>query len=185
MPGDSQARAVFLDRDGPIIIDKHYMHDPSVVELAPGAASGLRLLREHGFQTIVISDQSGVGRGYFTETAAWTVHNRMLDLLKAEKIHLDACYYCFHAPDDRCSCRKPQPTSLLRAAKEHSIDLSRSFMGGDKPKDILTGQNTNPSMQNILIGEHESEKLSDLEKQSVNYYAANLLDAANWIISQN
>jgi D-glycero-D-manno-heptose 1,7-bisphosphate phosphatase len=132
-------RAVFLDRDGTIIVDEGYLADPSKVRWLAGARDALRMLRERGFLLVVVSNQSGVARGLITEEQHAQVDARVKAMLASEGVPLDAAYYCTHAPDAGCGCRKPQPGMLEQAAHEHSIDLTRSFMVGDKLSDIAAG----------------------------------------------
>lgn len=174
-------RAVFIDRDGPILIDKGYMGDPGLAELAPGAAEGIKLLRQAGYKVIIISNQSGVGRGMFELAEAKTVHNRMVQMLKEQGTEINDSYYCFHAPNEGCKCRKPKPTLIYEAAEKHHIDLGSSFMAGDKASDILTGKNADHGMRAILVGQKEGEPLTPEDRKLANYECANLLEAAEWV----
>jgi len=131
--------AVFLDRDGTLIEDMRYPRDSSQVRLLPGAAEALRQLKEAGFALIVVSNQSGLGRGLITPEEAAAVHARFVGLLAEAGVTLDACYYCPHAPEAGCDCRKPKPGLLLRAAVEHGLDLPTSVMVGDKLSDVDAG----------------------------------------------
>ncbi|HET7537565.1 MAG TPA: HAD family hydrolase [Candidatus Didemnitutus sp.] len=133
-------RYVMLDRDGTLIVERHYLSDPAQVELLPGAAAGLRELQELGLGLIVVTNQSGVGRGYFTRTRLDEIHRRMTDLLAAEGVTLDGTYVCPHTPEDNCSCRKPQPGLVTTAAAELGFDPTQGFMIGDKPCDVELGQ---------------------------------------------
>ena len=103
-------RYVLLDRDGTIIVDKHYLADPAEVELLPGAAKGLRQIQRLGYGLILITNQSGVGRGKFTTETVDAVHEELVRQLKCEGINLDGIYYCPHVPEDDCNCRKPRTT---------------------------------------------------------------------------
>jgi D-glycero-D-manno-heptose 1,7-bisphosphate phosphatase len=141
--------AVFLDRDGTIIEDRGYVAHPDQVRLLPGVGDAIRRLRDHGYLVVVVSNQSGVARGYFDETALQLVHERMVALLVAEGAALDAAYYCpfLDAPEAvverfrRVSHeRKPAPGMILRAARRHGIDLARSWMVGDSPSDVEAGR---------------------------------------------
>jgi D-glycero-D-manno-heptose 1,7-bisphosphate phosphatase len=132
-------RAVFLDRDGTIIHDRAYPRDPALVELLPGAANGLTILRERGLLLVVVSNQSGLARGLVTPAEAEAVHRRFLECLAESGITLDGVYYCPHGPGEGCPCRKPTPGLLLQAAEELKIDLKRSFMTGDKRSDVEAG----------------------------------------------
>ena len=134
------AKAVFLDRDGTLMEDVGYPRDPDQVRLLPGVVDGLAACRDAGFKLSIISNQSGVGRGYFGADAVAAVHRRLLELLEAEGIHIDDAQYCLHAPEEHCACRKPSPLMLQRSAAQLGTDLAASFMVGDKPSDVEAGQ---------------------------------------------
>lgn len=132
--------AFFLDRDGTIIVDAHYPKDPEQVCLVPGAAAALRQLAEWGFALVVVSNQSGIGRGLVTPAEAAAVHERFVALLAEQGVRLAGSYYCPHGPAAGCACRKPLPGMLRQAAAELRLDLARSFMVGDKESDLEAGQ---------------------------------------------
>jgi D-glycero-D-manno-heptose 1,7-bisphosphate phosphatase len=131
--------AVFLDRDGTIVVNKHYLADPDGLELLPNAAAGLRELRDLGARLVVVTNQSGVGRGYFDETALAEMHSRLEDLLAAEGIELAGIYTCPHAPDAGCDCRKPATGLYEQAARELGLELAGSFVVGDGDADVEAG----------------------------------------------
>lgn len=133
-------KAVFLDRDGTVIEDVGYPRDPEQVRLLPGAAEALERLRRAGFALVVVSNQSGIGRGLVTEEEAAAVHRRFVSALAERGIELAGAFYCPHAPADGCSCRKPSPELLRRAADELHLDLECSFMVGDKDSDVEAGR---------------------------------------------
>jgi D-glycero-D-manno-heptose 1,7-bisphosphate phosphatase len=133
-------RAVFLDRDGTLMVDVGYPRDPAQVQLLPGVAEGLAACREAGYLLAIISNQSGVGRGYFGPEAVAGVHRQLLALLAERGITVDDAQYCLHAPEDRCDCRKPSPRMILRSAERLGADLQQSFMVGDKPSDVEAGR---------------------------------------------
>lgn len=140
LPEDGAPRpAVFLDRDGTVIEERDYLSDPAGVALLPGATEGLARLRDLGLPLVLVTNQSGVGRGYFGGDAVERVHGRLIDLLAGHGVRLSAIYSCPHAPGDGCACRKPLPGLLHRAADELNLDLARSFVIGDKPCDIQLG----------------------------------------------
>lgn len=139
MPNYSR-RAVFFDRDGTLIYDAGYLKDPQQVRLLPGVGRALATLKEHGFLLVLVSNQSGIGRGLVTVEQAEQVHSQVVSDLAEYGIQLDAVFYCPHAPEEQCSCRKPSPGMLLRAAGELDLDLARSFMIGDKASDIEAGK---------------------------------------------
>lgn len=134
-------RALFLDRDGTIIEDREYMRDPALVRLLPGAADALSKLAREGWKLIVISNQSGVGRDLIAPDEMRAVQTRFEKLMQAASAPIDASYFCLHAPEDGCPCRKPSPLLVEQAAREHAIDLAESFMIGDREADIQCGRN--------------------------------------------
>lgn len=144
--------AVFLDRDGTVIAERHYLHDPDGVELLPGAAEGLRRMRSLGLRLVLVTNQSGVGRGYFGRDAVERVHGRLLDLLEREGVDLDAIYLCPHTPDESCSCRKPLPGLIERAAAELGVDPDQSFVIGDKACDVDLGLVVNATTFLVTTG---------------------------------
>ncbi|AGA34340.1 D-glycero-D-manno-heptose 1,7-bisphosphate phosphatase [Thioalkalivibrio nitratireducens DSM 14787] len=133
-------RALFLDRDGTLMVDVGYPSLPEQVELLPGAAEALAALREAGYRLSIISNQSGVGRGYFDAAAVEAVHQRLLDLLAVHGVPIDDAEYCLHAPEDGCDCRKPSPLMIRRSADRLGVDPAQSFMIGDKASDIEAGR---------------------------------------------
>jgi D-glycero-D-manno-heptose 1,7-bisphosphate phosphatase len=169
-------RAVFLDRDGTLIEDRDYLKDPSQVVLERGAADAVARLNDHGFAVILVSNQSGVARGYHTEEDVVAVHQRLGELLAAGHARLDAMYYCPHYPEgvveeyrQTCACRKPAIGMYERASREWGIDLTRSYMIGDKLTDMEAARNA--ELIGVLVrtgyGEHEwkaSLKAPDTEK---------------------
>src|SRR5437764_13928751 len=126
--------AVFLDRDGTLIEDRHYCSDPKDVKIFPGAPEALRRLKSNGFKIIAITNQSGIGRGLFTLEQYRAVEAEVLRQLSSE--FLDATYFCPDVPGQPSTFRKPAPGMILKAAQEHRIDLSRSFLVGDKEIDV-------------------------------------------------
>jgi D-glycero-D-manno-heptose 1,7-bisphosphate phosphatase len=132
-------RALFVDRDGTLIADTGYPRDPALVELLPGATDALRELQAH-FALVIVSNQSGIGRGLVSEAEARAVHDRVIDMFARVGVAFVGAYYCPHAPGDGCLCRKPAPGLLLDAARELDLDLARSIMLGDKPSDVAAGQ---------------------------------------------
>ncbi len=134
-------RALFLDRDGTIIEDHGYMADPALVRLIPGAAEALAALARENWKLVIVSNQSGVGRGLIGLQQMEAVHNRFLELMQSQSVPITDSLFCTHAPEDACECRKPSALLLERAARAHSLDLSASWMIGDREGDILCGRN--------------------------------------------
>lgn len=128
--------ALFLDRDDTLTVDVPYLADPAKVELLPGSVEGLRLFREAGYRLILISNQSGVGRGRIPLPALLAVHARLMALLAESGVSLDAAYFCPHAPAVECGCRKPSPGMLQAAMGDFPTQVTQSLMVGDKPADV-------------------------------------------------
>jgi histidinol-phosphate phosphatase family protein len=133
-------RAVFLDRDGTIARDVPYCSNPEDFDLIPTVPEAIRLLNKSDFKVVVVTNQSGIARGYFTEETLARIHQKMEAELRKQNARVDAVYFCPHHPDDGCECRKPKTTLFQKAAKELDIDLSRSSVAGDMPLDIAAGK---------------------------------------------
>lgn len=173
---------VILDRDGTVIEDRDYLSDPAGVKLLPGTAEGLRLLADSGYGLIVISNQSGVGRGYFTMREVEAVNGEIERQLAAHGIKLAGIYVCPHAPEDRCTCRKPATGLLVRAAGETGFDPSRSVVIGDKISDLEMGRAVGALTVLVQTGKGgaEAEKLTD----QADIVASDLKQAAESIIER-
>ncbi|HEY6024943.1 MAG TPA: HAD family hydrolase [Pseudolabrys sp.] len=140
---DVRRPAAFLDRDGVLNVDHGYTHRPEQLEWIGGAPEAVRLLNEAGYFVFVVTNQSGVARGYYDEDAVKSFHSNMQESLAAHNAHVDAFYYCPHHPEGtikplavRCRCRKPGPGMLEQAAREWPIELATSFLIGDKEEDM-------------------------------------------------
>ena len=131
-------RALLLDRDGTLIVDVGYPRDPALVEPVAGAIEALRELQQT-YKLVIISNQSGIARGIITEAQAKAVHDRVIAVFAAGGVTFAGAYYCPHAVDAGCRCRKPAPGLLLDAASELGLDLATSVMVGDKASDIAAG----------------------------------------------
>ena len=149
-------RGVFLDRDNVIVEDVHFLTTVEKLRVLPGVAEALRRLQER-FYLVVVTNQSGIARGLLTEDDLFGIHADLVRRLAAEAVVIDAFYYCPHLPDAmvssygvECDCRKPKPGMLLRAAEDWDIDLPRSFMVGDQPRDVEAGAAA--GARSILLG---------------------------------
>jgi len=130
-------RAVFLDRDGVLIRQvEGYLTRVEEMELLPGAAEAVARLRAAGFKAIVVTNQAGVAKGHLSEEELKGLHSELLRRLRKRGANLDAIYYCPHAPEENCPCRKPAPGLLFKAARELAIDLARSYLVGDATTDV-------------------------------------------------
>jgi D-glycero-D-manno-heptose 1,7-bisphosphate phosphatase len=138
-PSPPPRQALFLDRDGVLIEDRHFLRDASEICLIPETVAALQRLQEH-YVLIVASNQSGIGRGYFDATTVNRVNLAMAAQLSTAGVRLDAVYYCPHVPDDNCTCRKPAPGMLLHAAADWKLDLPKSLLVGDRSTDLAAGE---------------------------------------------
>lgn len=138
--GSAPRAAVFLDRDGTVVVEHGYLAEAAGIELLPGVAEGLRQLRAAGWALVVVSNQSGVGRGLFPLSRAHEMMARLRLVLRSQGVELDGVYFCPHRPEEGCACRKPGTRLLERAATDHLLSLRRSVMVGDKLLDAQTGR---------------------------------------------
>ena len=173
---------VFLDRDGTLIVEKHYLDDPDAVELIDGAAAALRRLREAGFGSVVVTNQSAVARGYFGMDRVDAIHARLRDLLAHQDAFVDAIYVCPHLPEERCACRKPGIAMIEAAAREHAIDLGASFIIGDKESDIVCGKNA--GVTSILVRTGYGRSVEEKVGVHADHVADSLPEAAEWILTR-
>lgn len=136
----SVRRFALIDRDGTINVEKHYLSDPDQVELYPGVAAAIRRLNRLNLGVVIVTNQSGVARGYFHMARLEEIHTRLYALLEAEGAVIDGIYICPHGPDEDCTCRKPLPGMVEQAVADHHFDPSQAFMIGDKEVDVELGR---------------------------------------------
>ena len=180
----SQGAAVFLDRDGTINADRHYLSRPEQFELLPGAAFALRRLQEAGFRLFVVTNQSGIGRGYFTVADLEAIHVRMQELLAEHGIRFEAIYVAPEAPDQPSRYRKPSPQSLFDARDTHGVDLTRSFMIGDKWIDVETGRSAGCAASLLVRTGYGAEtEVKERDRLGATIVVDDLAAAAAWILS--
>lgn len=189
-------RAVFLDRDGTIIEDQQYAFDPLRIRFTPFTPEGLRRLSEAGYRLVVVTNQSGVARGYFGEEAVRAMHDHLRQTLRAQGVQIDAFYYCPHHPEGavaeyavECECRKPRPGLILKAGRDLGLDLERSWLVGDILDDVAAGQGA--GCQTVLLTTDEAAFRDDGaidERQPPRIRptakASDLLEAARLILGQ-
>jgi D-glycero-D-manno-heptose 1,7-bisphosphate phosphatase len=180
-------RAVFLDKDGTLVVDIPYNVDPEKVRLTQGAAEALGALAAADYRLIVVSNQSGVAHGYFDEDDLAPVEQRVQELLAESGVKLNGFYYCPHHEDGRvaryavpCSCRKPQPGLILRAAREHDIELGQSWLIGDILNDIEAGRAA--GCQTLLIDNGNETEWHLSPPRKPDFVVRNLLEAAELIL---
>ena len=169
--------AVFLDRDGTLIDDEHYLADPDRVRLRPGAARAVRRVNEAGVATVVVTNQSGIARGLLTEDDYARVRERLDALLTEQGARLDASYHCPHHPEfgGPCGCRKPGIALFQQAASEHALDLARSAFVGDKLRDVSPAARF--GALGVLVPSPETN-FADLERALEQFAVSTTLDAA-------
>lgn len=155
-------KAVFLDRDGTICEDVNYLSRPEQLKIFPFAAEAIRLLNENDFLVILITNQSGIARGFFDEKALGEIHAKLIAELAEQNAKLDAIYFCPHDSVADCRCRKPQTGMIEQAARDFAIDLENSWMIGDKRIDVETGSSAGTKTALVLTGygQMELEKLT-------------------------
>lgn len=181
---------VFLDRDGTINPDKGYLNHPDLMELYPGVAAAIRALQQEGLAAVVVTNQAGVAKGFLSEETLALIHRRMEELLATKGVGLDGLYYCPHHPAaadaryrKKCDSRKPSTGMARRAAEELGLDLSRSYMVGDKRTDVEFGRNIGAATVLVLtgygLGEWEYNRDSFPPPDHV---APTLAEAVDWII---
>ena len=179
MAEDKKQKAVFLDRDGTINEDFGYVCQLEDLKFLPNVVAGLKLLQARGYKLIIITNQSGIARGYYSIDDYHKLTSHMLKTLKEEGVRIDDIYYCPHGPEERCSCRKPSPKMVIDAAEKHNIKLEESFFVGDKEADIRTGKAAGCKTIMVLTGQGKNG-LGDADHD-----ADDLLDAARWIIDED
>jgi D-glycero-D-manno-heptose 1,7-bisphosphate phosphatase len=168
---------VILDRDGTIVVDRHYLADPAGLEFLPGAAQGLRMMHRHGHRLVLITNQSGIGRGLISEAQLEAVHARFRQMMRDAGAPLEAIYYCPHAPETECDCRKPRSALFWRAAAELGFEPDEAVVIGDKASDIAFGERV--GARTVLIA---SEPLSATNMPAPDYVATDLVQAAEAIL---
>ena len=176
---NEQNKAIFLDRDGVINEEVSYLSSPNDFRFIDGSIEALKILKSLGYLLIVITNQAGIARGYFTEETLQQIHQKMIKGLKSKNFSLDDIYYCPHHPNytGPCECRKPKPGMILDAAKKYDIALEQSYMIGDTLKDIETGFNAKCKTVLLLTG-YGREEEKKINKIKPNLICENLLDFA-------
>jgi histidinol-phosphate phosphatase family protein len=184
--GRAPRPAVFLDRDGTIVVERGYLSDPDEIELLPGVARALRSLKAAGYPLVVVSNQSGVGRGLFPESRVHEAMARVREALRAESVELDAIYFCPHRPEEGCACRKPGTALLERAADDLLLSLRRSAMVGDKRLDVETAHRA--GALGVLVrtgyGRDEEQREGEATERAPDAVCDDVAAAARWILER-
>ena len=175
---ETRAPAVFIDRDGTIMEDADYCSHPKQVKIFPSVPEALRRLKSNGFKLIIITNQSGIGRGFFTNEEYRAVEAEVLRQLGNGLV--DATYFCPDVPGQKSSCRKPAPGMILQAAQEHRIDLSASFFIGDKEIDAECGRNAGVRTIRVQTGLQ-----SEIAGSVADWVASNFADAARIVLDHS
>jgi len=182
--------AVFLDRDGTINEEMGYINHIDRFVLIPGAAAAIRRINESGLKAVVVTNQSGVARGYFPKELIDQVHQKMSGLLEEEGAFLDCICTCTHAPPDKgetggCGCRKPKIGLMKQAAQELNLDLEKSYVVGDRFKDVEMARNAGAKAVLVLTGYGRGELgfLGPTRKVKPDYIAEDLSEAVDWILA--
>jgi D-glycero-D-manno-heptose 1,7-bisphosphate phosphatase len=187
MGGDNgpRGRAIFMDRDGTVSEEVGYMYHAGLYRPFPWTGEAIKRINDSGLKAILVTNQSGIERGYFKESTVHEVHNVLQRELQNWEAHLDAIYFCPHSPEKLCDCRKPKPGMLLRAARELELDLSKSFMVGDRYLDVRAAHSA--GVKSVLVcsgdGADEMAKYASLGGVQPNFVADNLLHAVDAILS--
>jgi D-glycero-D-manno-heptose 1,7-bisphosphate phosphatase len=182
-------RALFLDRDGTINEEVSFLSDPELLRLIPGADEAIREANDLGFMVFVISNQSGVARGFLSEADLLKIHDTLVEMLNKRGAHVDAIYYCPHHPEigegsyrALCDCRKPGTGMLERAAREYGVDLSESFVIGDRMVDVQTGTAAGTKTILVLSGYGvEEQKLCQVNGVRTDFVARDLKEALEFV----
>jgi D,D-heptose 1,7-bisphosphate phosphatase len=191
MKGRQKNIAVFLDRDGTICEEVGYLSSPEQIRLISGAGEAIRLLNEHGLKAVVVTNQSGIARGFFSEERLGEIHRELCRQIRAEGAFLDAIYFCPHHPTEGegphrrpCDCRKPASGLILRAASELGIDLKRAYCVGDRLADLKCGMRVGAKGVLVLTGygKEESSLIGDDPGRRPSSVAADLREAVQWIL---
>ncbi|MBN1215995.1 MAG: D-glycero-beta-D-manno-heptose 1,7-bisphosphate 7-phosphatase [Candidatus Lokiarchaeota archaeon] len=171
--------SIFLDRDGVINKEINYLSNPDDFVLLEGVIDALKILKEKGYLLIVITNQAGIARGYFSEARLNQIHKKMNLILKKNKIFLDDIFFCPHHPmfTGICECRKPNPGMIIKAKEKYNIDLKKSYIVGDTLNDIKAGKNAGCKTVLVLTGHgiKEKKKLNEIKPD---YIYKNLLEFA-------
>ncbi len=172
---------VFFDRDGTLIEHVEYLSEPSKVKLLDGAVEGMKLLQENGFALVVVTNQPGIGLGYFSKEDFFAVNREFFKQVSAHGVRIDKVYFCPHSMSEQCECRKPGTALLDRAFDELPADRSKSFFFGDMSSDIECGKRA--SLRTILVGSGRAGK-DGLFSAKPDSSVTSILEGAKWILSQ-
>lgn len=174
-------KVIFIDRDGTINANVGYIDNITRFKIYPGVGEGIKLLKDHGFKIIVVTNQSGIARGFFSEKTLEEIHKKMKNELSKKYAKIDAIYYCPHHPNEQCDCRKPKTGLLQKAIKDFDIDVTQSYIIGDRMLDIEAGSKI--GCKTILVPEDNEKVHEEMEKSKIkpDHICDNFYSAAIWI----
>ena len=176
---------VFLDRDGTLNVDTGYVKSPDDFTVLPGVGAALARLKQAGARLVVVTNQSGLGRGYFSSRDLEAIHSKLRLVLAEDGVTLDGLYFCPHHPDDHCNCRKPARGMIDRAHAELKVDLSRAYVIGDSIRDVELAKQVGARSLLVMTGPSGAEALADLMARDLppDYVAEELSQAVDWIVA--
>ena len=174
--------AVFIDRDGTINVNVGYLDNPERFKMYPGVTEGIKLLKKNGFKIIVVTNQSGIGRGYFSIKTLEKINQKMKNELSGKGANVDAIYYCPHHPEDNCNCRKPRTGLLEAAIKEFNLDISLSYIIGDRMLDMEAGHKI--GCKTVLVPEDRDKIEKEMEESNIqpDHICDNFYSGVTWIL---
>lgn len=177
------SHAVFLDRDGTLNVERYYLHDPEALEIFPDTGLALKRLMDAGYTLFIVTNQSGIGRGYYREEDMHAVNDRMIEMLAVDGVRFEKIYFAPESPEDDSPGRKPSPKFLNDAALEFGVNLSQSFMVGDKTADLQCGWNAGVK-KSILVRTGYGADLERDESDTVAKAAIvdDITAAVDWIL---
>jgi len=184
--GDRGIRALFVDRDGTLVPDFHYLADPARLEVYRGVGEALRLAHDHGYKILCVTNQSGIERGLYTHAIVEAIHHRLNELLARSGARIDAFYYCPHAPETGCKCRKPGTELFERACADWRVDLSASAIIGDRWVDIEAGRRLGLWTALVPPIGHEADVLGEMAEHHLvpDLRTASFLDAVLRVLAR-
>lgn len=178
-------KTVFIDRDGTINVNVEYLDNPDEFRMYPTVAQGIKLLNKHGFTVIIITNQSGIARGYFSEKTLQEIHQKMNHELSKEGAIIDAIYYCPHHPNDNCDCRKPKTGLFTKAIKDFNIDIKHSYLIGDRMLDVCAGHTI--GCKTILVPEDKKKVKLEMNETDIkpDYICDEFYSGVQWILKDS
>ena len=175
---------VFLDRDGTVNHDSGYITSPTELVLLPGVVEGIARLKQGGSRVVLITNQSGIARGLFTEDDLSMIHRKLERELEMQGVSLDGIFFCSHHPDDACQCRKPKPGLIQQAIQQLNLNVSRSYYVGDKVIDMKLANTVGSKAVLVMTSGFSQEAVQAIENHQIQvaFVASNFSEATTWIL---